>query len=190
MENTESKEKTSLRFSRADIIAFIALFVSLGALLVSVYEANILSAQQSIMQSQQKSSVLPYLVENVNMSINGEEGTYSYTLENKGIGPAKITSAVLSFNEKEIEDYFAFLEELKIIFPSGIDFGLSYHPPKDYFLSPKEKIKIIEFQFPEFSKDISILQKLKFNFEICYCSIYEDCWSIGKDKKSPKKGCE
>ena len=52
-------------FSRAEVTSFIALVVSLGALCVSIYEANIMSEQQMIMQSQQKTSVFPYLVQDL-----------------------------------------------------------------------------------------------------------------------------
>ena len=61
-ETKPTPEKKILpKFSRADVTSFIALMVSLGALFVSIYEANIMREQQMIMQSQQKTSVFPYL---------------------------------------------------------------------------------------------------------------------------------
>lgn len=66
-------------FSRAEVTSFIALVVSLGALCVSVYEANIMREQQVIMQSQQKTSVFPYLVQDLRYSF-GDGGEFIYEI--------------------------------------------------------------------------------------------------------------
>ena len=140
MSETQSDEPRELfpKFSRAEVTSFIALVVSLGALCVSIYEANIMREQQVIMQSQQKTSVFPYLVENIRYSF-GTKGEFIYELENKGIGPAKIKDASLTLNKKPVSSYMEIKNKLDDFFPEEADYGFSFSDPNGYFLSPKEK---------------------------------------------------
>ncbi len=170
------------KFSRAEVTSFIALVVSLGALCVSIYEANIMREQQMIMQSQQKTSVYPHLIQDLRYSF-GSNGEFIYEIENKGIGPAKIKNATLTLNEKPINSYVEIKNELDKIFPKEADYGLSFSNPDSYFLSPKEKIIAIKITYKNFENSIDLIRNLNFEYDIRYCSIFDDCWEINSDKK-------
>lgn len=169
------------KFSRAEVTSFIALVVSLGALCVSIYEANIMREQQMIMQSQQKTSVFPYLVQDMRYSF-GDGGEYIYELENKGIGPAKIKSATLTLNKKPVNSFLEIKNELDKIFPAAADYGLSLSNPDGYFISPKEKIIAIQITYKKFENSINLIRNLNFEYDIRYCSIFDDCWDLNADK--------
>lgn len=187
--NSNNNNKDQSRFSRSDITAFFALVISLGALGVSIYEANILRDQQMIMRDQQKVSVLPYLVPHLNYSFSNDGNKFTYIFENKGIGPGRITSTSININNQEVSTYSEVLENLKTVIPEGVDFGLSFKNPKNYFISAKEEIVVLEINFPTFENDYEIVHNLDFDFEICYCSIYDDCWSLLRGENQPQKGC-
>lgn len=171
------------KFSRAEVTSFIALVVSLGALCVSIYEANIMREQQVIMQSQQKTSVFPYLVQNIRYSF-GAKGEFIYELENKGIGPAKIKNASLTLNKKPVSSYMEIKNKLDEIFPKEADYGLSFSSPDGYFISPKEKKVAIKITFNNFENSMNLVRNLNFEYDINYCSIFEECWKINYDKKN------
>lgn len=169
------------KFSRAEVTSFIALVVSLGALCVSIYEANIMREQQIIMQSQQKTSVFPYLVQDLRYSF-GDGGEFIYEIENKGIGPAKIKSATLTLNEKPVNSFLEIKNELDQIFPKEADYGLSFSNPDGYFISPKEKIITIKITYKKFENSMDLIRNLKFRYDILYCSIFDDCQQINADQ--------
>lgn len=176
------------KFSRAEVTSFIALVVSLGALCVSIYEANIMREQQMIMQSQQKTSVFPYLIQDLRYSFGGD-GEFIYEIENKGIGPARINSANLTLNKKTVNSYFEIKNELDKIFPKEADYGLSFSDPNGYFISPKETIIAIKITYKNFDRSMDLIRNLNFEYDICYCSIFDECWKINADKNASIKEC-
>lgn len=181
MNNNEPRQFFPI-FSRAEVTSFIALVVSLGALCVSIYEANIMREQQMIMQSQQKTSVFPYLVQDLRYSF-GDGGEFIYEIENKGIGPAKIKSATLTLNKKPVNSLVEIKNELDEIFPEEADYGLSLSSPNGFFISPKEKIVAIKITYKKFKNSMDLIRNLTFKYDIIYCSIFDDCWDINADNK-------
>lgn len=189
MESVETSKKLFPKFSRADVTAFLALMISLAALGVSIYEAQIMREQQVILQTQQKASFFPYITQNQSFNF-GEKGSYKYTIKNKGIGPAKIREITLSLNGEVVKTYSDLLGKLEKLFPKESNFSLSYFGVDTYFLDPKEKITMVELKFDEFENSYKIVGSLLFEYEICYCSIFEDCWSLNKEGEEPTEGCD
>ncbi|MBX2876637.1 MAG: hypothetical protein KTR30_31265 [Saprospiraceae bacterium] len=164
-----------MKLNRSDITAFLALFVSLGALFVSIVEANIMREQQKIMQSQQKAAVYPHLSQHIDLAFSGST-PYNYTIENKGIGPAKIRTASFLLNGKTLAGYEEVIKELKSLFPPETGLLVSFFDPSGYFISPKETITVLKLTLvrPEELQDEPPL--IDFVADFCYCSIFEDCW--------------
>ena len=187
-QSNESREIFPI-FSRAEVTSFIALIVSLSALGVSIYEANIMREQQLIMQSQQKTSVFPHLVQDLRYSF-GDGGEFIYEIENKGIGPAKIKSATLTLNDKPVNSFVEIKNELDKIFPEEADYGLSFSNPEGYFISPKEKLVAIKITYKKFENSMNLMRNLSFEYDICYCSIFDECWKINADKHTLSEDCK
>ncbi len=181
MQQNESR-KLFPKFSRSDVTSFIALVVSLSALGVSIYEANIMREQQMIMQSQQKTSVFPYLTQDLRYSLGGD-GEFIYEIENKGIGPAKIKSATLTLNDKPVNSYLEIKTELDKIFPKEADYGFSFSNPDGYFISPKEQIVAIKITYKNFENSMNLIRNLNFEYNLQYCSIFDDCWELNLGEK-------
>ncbi len=164
-----------MKLNRSDVTAFLALLVSLGALSVSIVEANIMREQQKIMQSQQKAAVYPHLSQHVNLGGPGPN-PYSLTIENKGIGPAKIRTTEFRLNGEVMANYREIQAELNKIFPPEAGLFISFSDPANYFISPKETITILKLTVlhPEVIQDD--IPMINFTADFCYCSIFEDCW--------------
>jgi len=189
IENQSNESRKLLPvFSRAEVTSFIALIVSLGALCVSIYEANIMREQQMIMQSQQKTSVFPHLVQDLHYSF-GDDGEFVFEIENKGIGPAKIKAATLVLNKKPVNSFLEIKTELDKIFPKEADYGFSFFNPNGYFISPKEKIAAIKITYKNFENSMNLIQNLSFEYDICYCSIFDECWKINAKKNTLSEEC-
>ena len=69
---------------RSDIIALIAVVMSLAAVFVSIYEARLLKDQQKLMHEQQKAAVWPYVKKSINYSYQPDEMIISLTKQWSG----------------------------------------------------------------------------------------------------------
>ena len=184
MNNNSSPPK----FDRSDLMALLAVLISLGAFGVSVYETRILKEQAVLMQDQQKVSVWPYVEEGANFSytINGIE--MSYAIVNKGVGPARISHSSILINGDPIKNYQDVIEAYKKFLPPETEFSISFGDLSGV-LSPNEELIFLEIAGPRFPDDIQKLNEAKLTFEVCYCSIYDDCWTITEVKEEPSEGC-
>ncbi len=191
-EAIEEKEKTKRpllpHFSRSDVMALLALLVSLGALFVSIYEARIMKEQQLLMQTQQKASVYPFLDQNWVYNFNPDKGSIIFTLANKGIGPAQINHIQFVLNDEPINDYSLLKEKLSTFFPDSANFVLSYASIDSYFLAAKEEIELFDLRFDPFPNAYQLISQLDMEFDVCYCSIYDDCWTIVGNADQPTPG--
>lgn len=171
-----------MKLNRSDITAFLALLVSLGALFVSIIEANIMRDQQKIMQSQQKASMFPYLAQKVKFEL-AETSAYIHTIENKGLGPAKVKTSSFLLNDEPVANYLELKNKLDDLFPPETKYSISFFDPKSYFMTAKEKITVLRVSSEDPAIAATIVNGIKFEVEFCYCSIFEDCWLHDGDER-------
>lgn len=180
------KKKT---FDRSDIISLTALLMSMVAVFVSIYEARILKEQQLIMQTQEKTSVWPYLDGALSYEYS-DKIRIRFDFENKGIGPAKIRKMTLLFQEEPIKDYVDLMNKLDTFFPKEADMGVSYKLVEGDVISPGEQFTNLQIESNRFPGDLSKLRELDLHFDVCYCSVYDDCWSIDHQDTRNRPACE
>ncbi len=169
----ESQSKPR-RINTELIVALSAIFVSVITLFVYIYQA-------SIMQEQQYASVWPYL--EWDMTIHSQDGFY-LSISNKGIGPAIIRSTSLTLDEKEMVGSIEYLGALL----GDLDSVNLFHQSIDNrVLAPGETIEA----FHVYSDVRTRLAKVyaRTNYEICFCSVYGDCWVSKKFFKVEESEC-
>ena len=164
-------------------MSLIAMVVSIGALLVSVYEARIMNAQQ-------ETSVWPYLQVKSRIKTDTEKVFISMNLINKGVGPALVrkTNLHLKSLDLELNDYDLTVESLMKALPVELLGGLSLNADFTGVLSPGEEIVLYELTLAG-----SVFDSWKYvpEYDICYCSIYDECWSLdGKDPNQNEGKCK
>ena len=107
------------RFDRSDLMSLLAVLISLGAFWVSIYEANIMRDQQEIMQEQTKAYVWPYIQANSKFSYDFKDDNWnvdlSYSILNKGVGPARIKETELKIGGQVVETYSETVELIEAI---------------------------------------------------------------------------
>lgn len=197
----ETTDTTKRNFDRSDLIAVLALFLSIGAFVVSLYEARMMKLQQEIMfeeqqmmSAQQQAAVWPYLTPQISYQFTDQSTTITYQFINKGVGPAKIQSATIAFKDTARQDYSGLLNKVLHSLPQGAlttldststtDFQLNMRMPSGV-LSPGEQVKWIEVSLPRFEGDRDFWLTNTFQYELGYCSIYEDCWMLRSGEKEP-----
>lgn len=149
------------------LIAFSALFISLVTAVVGVYSAY-------VDREYARASVWPRLVMYYEM-----HSTDSYSVSNRGTGPAIIKYAKIKEGNKAIK----FWREVSN-FPNA--FNQSHIGGMT--LPSNETIKMVGAKdsktFRASTQPLSI--------ELCYCSIYDECWIIVRGGNEPNQvnNCE
>ncbi len=168
-----SSKKWTKRINYEMVVAGSAVFISVCALVVSIYEAK-------IMREQQYASAWPYL--NHGPKYIYQKGLL-YDVENVGLGPALIQDVSIKIGEKEVEGPQALVEELLDISLDTLPIG--YFTLEGTVLAPGDKVSLLQVIDLDLAQRFREMEE-RYQIEICYCSIYEDCWSI-RSKRQPEK---
>ncbi|WP_299007401.1 hypothetical protein [uncultured Shewanella sp.] len=140
------------------IVAFSALLISLITTAVSVYSAY-------IDRSYARASVWPRL--EWGRSFGHEH--FSYHVTNSGNGPALIQYAVVRYQSKPIKAWQDILS-----LPNAAQSHISTK-----ILSPQEIVKPLSYEGSEMNTLLKIDESI--DVELCYCSLYEECWIITRE---------
>lgn len=163
-ESEESNISKKPRFFKTDVIvAFAAVLISVMTLFVYIYQTRLMREQQHI-------SVWPYL--EWYMTKRTDEGFY-LSVVNKGVGPAIIKSTSLSLDGKAITTR----EYLSKLVGKLDTLSIFYNEVNKRVIAPGEEIRLFQIYNPEISKSLPPNVFARTQYEICYCSIYGDCWT-------------
>lgn len=143
------------------IVALSALFIGLLTAVISVYSAY-------IDREYARASVWPKL--ELFRSYNDEE--FSYGVANKGTGPAVIRYAKVSVGSEPIKRWSE-VSAFSNIIQSHIS-GITV--PSQQIVTPLRYREEQISDILELDKTISI--------ELCYCSIYEECWTVSRSNET------
>lgn len=162
----EEKNQAPAKIKTEYIVALSAIFVSIATLAVYMYQAR-------IMQNQLHTSVWPY----VQWSYSNVGKEFYLVVENKGIGPALIRKTKMTLDGAEMGSNRDLFKTL--MGNAGFDFINS--TVNGSVISPGERIELFHIYDSLYAKklDSLIIQNdlHKFNYTICYCSVYGDCWT-------------
>lgn len=183
------------KLDRSDLLAIIAVLVSFISLGLGVYEANIMKQETEIMLQQQKTSVWPYINNNLFLSY-GENSSVLFSITNKGVGPALVNKILLKKEEEFIstnytevyslfEPIFAGVNQKEDSdFPINVSTGFR----DNIIISPGETVELLKIECDRFPNDTKVLSDLvrSLSIKICYSSIYGDTWFLENSVIGPK----
>ena len=161
--------------SRSFWFSMIAMLVSIIALLVSIYEARILNAQN-------EASVWPYIDKSMSIVTDTSTVSIQLTIQNKGVGPAIINSSQISINDTVYTEYDKALDAVIRQFSVEELRNLVFTPSLNSVISPGEEqtLFVLELKAPQ-EGIWSFLPRL----DLCYCSVFDRCWEMTTDKDTP-----
>lgn len=183
-ENTEQAPVTQSEgkkfWNTEKIVSLAAVLISIGTLIVLIYQTNLMSKQQRL-------SVLPYLT-------MGNMGTYTpnykYMIFNNGIGPAFIEKIEVKYKgNTNPYDLYVFLAEhaegfsqINNLFYSNLAVGT--------LIPAQTKVEhiMIEDSTEDGEKLHALLSRYfeeGLSFEITYRSIYDEKWLIKNGEVAP-----
>jgi hypothetical protein len=173
--------KLNVRLQPEVILSLIAIVISLFSVVATFYQVE-------LMRKEQNTAVWPYLE-----FLPSTLGGLSLTVENKGVGPAIVHSVYLKYNGKPIEAESERAGLLTLIdsVVGRRDLDFIYSTVNRRVISPGEEIQL--FYFPDTLQDFvpvaTAFAEANIDLEICYCSIYDECWISRGVEVEPCTSC-
>ena len=163
MSNSPSKDKTINKLKPELLLAVLAVLISFSTLFVYLY-------QSSLMRTQQKMSVWPHIT----FAPSWSSDYLSLNLTNKGIGPAIIKNVKIEVNENQVDG----VQEIMKYVPDSLKSEFTYSSLwRGQVIMAGESIQFFENNDPGTIKYLlELFENGKTKIEICYCSVYDDCW--------------
>jgi hypothetical protein len=172
---------SNARFFRPDfIVAILALVIGISTMGVYIYQANIMSKQMH-------AAAWPYVEANISTS----PGRFSISIDNKGVGPAIVKKVTIVADTLRFSDSQKNLDSLAHILTGTHDLLSSYTNLAGRVLSPDDLITYIEVSDSiKVHALLQALRKRKLQLEICYCSVFDDCWLLAQEKLEECDSCK
>ncbi len=151
--------------------------VSISAMITAMMAVIIAVVELRTNRKFQRLSVEPYLELFNNLSEDG----YERVLVNSGLGPARIKTVDVRIGSKTISSWKEAVEILTGDIDTRVAFGSLWYGRQ---VRAEETMELVHLTEKETA--ITFFQNVsKMNMEICYCSIYDDCW-LKEDEKIPE----
>lgn len=154
--------------SRPDLISVLALAVSVFALAIGAWQTR-------LMQSQARASVWPYLAIGYTYTNNADTNGFIWTIDNNGVGPALVQSAVLTLDGKSMRNWNEVIAALGSAGRPSMattSFAGAVIPPNTNRETTVAAIRVHDRELATAFKDAIG----RFRMDICYCSVYDECW--------------
>jgi hypothetical protein len=160
------------------LLGISATFLSLAALVVSIF-------QTKIAREQQQASVWPRLA----TSSDVLDLNFYFTISNQGVGPAIIKSVNTIYKGRK----YSSLSELLLQQTGRLDGGYLYGNLEQEMVlkagDEYELFKITRNDEPLSFKLRDVVQDSSFHFQIGYADVYGNCWQFDRNKVSPVGKC-
>lgn len=173
-------ERLTLRMSAIQtFIAVTSFVVAIIALYAALNEAD-------AARKQLQSSAWPNLETEFSFrTVPGSE-RLDFSLRNSGIGPAKVASIDLFLDGSPLENWDQFVRT----FTEDENPLYSYNWVSRRVLQPDDQYALLTVSAEEIdSETVIALQQAvragRLQGEICYCSVFDDCWTLETQSRDP-----
>jgi hypothetical protein len=181
--NIAGIEKTFLRLTFWQTVLSVA-GVFTGA--VALYAA--LSESQAVRQ-QTAASVWPYVQFMINDTSDGDSASFGLSLDNVGVGPARMQSMLLTLHGEAVPDWQTAVDQLLPGKTLGTHYGKSSVSRR--VLAPGQSVVAFNTVHTELALK---MQEAVYNgaarLSYCYCSIFDECWSAYSSRPAGEEPIE
>ncbi|WP_341631481.1 hypothetical protein [Sphingomonas agri] len=194
--------KTGIR--RLDLVLpLAALFISFVSILIAWHHGEVMT--QLVHQNERlvEAESLPYLqIEMSNLEADLHSPALRLTVQNQGVGPARLAEIVMTVNGRPVRDFNTLIDHCCApgLLQSasvgskqfrGIRSGeVILSRLRDRMIRPGEAVDA--FDWPMTPANQAVLDRLRsqyatnaVNTSICYCSVFDDCWVRTDEDRRP-----
>ena len=169
--------KTKINSDR--VLSITAYVISIATLIALMYQSNLVSEQNEMMQKEQYASVMPYLT----MGFMGseDESRFELFLKNDGVGPAFIKEINIRYKDSLYKMPIAkfYTKILNVENKDSIKM-LRYDIGKNTVIPANKKIALLTF-YTDQNKAFDLFDAfgtMEATIEITYASIYDQKWKM------------
>ncbi|WP_128543242.1 hypothetical protein [Larkinella soli] len=170
------------------LLAISATFLSLCALIVSIFQTGIAREQTVIAQQQQQASVWPHV--QLAYSQNGDQFTWSVL--NNGVGPAVVKAVSIRYQGKKYPTHYALLSEMMERYGQGarIQMDIADISPGNVLKSDGELVLgRLANSRPVADALRGMIMDSSFHFRLVYADVYGNCWQNDQDQVTRLSRC-
>ncbi|MEM9739225.1 MAG: hypothetical protein AAF829_05095 [Pseudomonadota bacterium] len=169
----------------------VEFFVAVCALVSSLAAVYIAWDQGRVMRAQQHGAVYPVLQVDGYAANDGRVGRLGIRVQNSGAGPALIESVQLRIAGAPTEGLGPYLATMPI------GYELSWQALTGRALAAGDSVTPLDIAWPMDVFGPDLVQRVTADaetwvFEICYCSVFDRCWttrSIGQSRANRVESC-
>jgi hypothetical protein len=168
------------RWSAELIVAVLAVVIGVCTMFVYIYQARIMSKQTH-------AASWPYL----EIIFSNAPKQFTILVKNKGAGPAIVKKAVVRLDQAIYADSQKNIDSVAFLLTGSRELLSGYTNVNSRVLSPEEEIAFIEVS--DSASVELLLQSLRqheVKLEICYCSVFDECWKAVDGKVESCEDCE
>jgi hypothetical protein len=184
------------------VLPVAALFVSFVSILIAWHHSQIM--RDLVRQNERlvQAESLPYLeIYTSDLAADNRTPELRLTVQNEGVGPARIAEVTMTVNGKPVPDFNTLVDRccapglLQVKRGTkqfrGIRNGeVIMSKLRDRMIRPGESVDAI--QWPITAANRPIVEKLKADLEspivnasLCYCSVFDECWTRSDEDRRP-----
>ena len=185
------------------VLPIAALFVSFLSILIAWHHSEIM--RDLVHQNERivEAESLPYLqIYTSDLAADGRTPELRLSVQNEGVGPARIAEVTMIVNGQPVPDFNTLLD--RCCAPGLLQASVSgakqfrglrngevvMSKLRDRMIRPGDSVDAIEW--PVTPANQPIIDKVKAallspaaNLSICYCSVFDDCWTRTDEDRRP-----
>jgi hypothetical protein len=171
--------KNRRRWNAELIVAVMAVVIGVCTMFVYIYQARIMSKQMH-------ASVWPL----VQTTLRIHPNELALTINNKGVGPALVKDAAILVDGVRYSDSQNNMDSMAWVLTGKKNLLSGYTNLRERVIAANEEVRYLEITD---TASITLFKKAleahSFNIQICYCSVYGDCWTLLSGKTEACDEC-
>jgi hypothetical protein len=185
-------------------IPLAALFVSFVSIFIAWHHGQVMKELVHQNEKLVEANSLPYLqIDTSDLEPDLQTPTFRMTVENQGVGPARIAAVAINVNGEEVPDFNTLVDHCCApgLLQAASRGTKHYRGMRngevilstlhDRMIRPAEAVDAFDWRVTPANRTIVDLLKRAFasnrvNATICYCSVFNDCWVRTDDDERPE----
>jgi hypothetical protein len=184
------------------VLPVAALFVSFVSILIAWHHSQIMRDLVHQNERLVQAESLPYLeIYTSDLASDNRTPELRLTVQNEGVGPARIAEVEMTVNGQPVPDFNTLVDHCCVQGLLQANHGTKQYRGirngevilsklRDRMIRPGEAVDA--FQWPITDANKPIVEKLKADLEspvvntsLCYCSVFDDCWTRTDEDRRP-----
>lgn len=184
-------------------VPIAALFVSFVSIFIAWHHGQVM--KELVVQNEKivEAESFPYVeIDTSDLDSDRRTAAFRLTVQNQGVGPARIGEVTMTVNGQAVPDFPTLIDRCCAHgLPQSVQRGAKkfrgmkngdvvLSTLRDRMIRPGEAVDAFDWEVTDTNREV--IDRLKAGFasnairtSICYCSVFDDCWTRTDDDRRP-----